>query len=324
MDITVLIPTYRRPKDLLRCLNALKQQTRLPEEVLVVVRDTDVETWALLNSFESEPLPLIPVTVTVSGQVAALNAGLDVATSDIIAITDDDAAPRNHWLAKVEAHFFADQHIGGVGGRDWLYHGGTDLELGSSSVVGKVQWFGRVVGRHNLGVGPPRDVEILKGANMSYRKTAIAHLRFDSQLLGQGAQVHNDLAFSLAVKKAGWRLIYDPEVEIDHYQAQRFDEDQRQGFNEVAFFNAVHNETLALLKYLPYWRRVIFFFWAILLGTRKAFGLVQWIRFAPTEGHQAWRKLVLSVRGRWQGFRTWRQSSVTTKKSYKIASKAHQ
>lgn len=49
MNISVLIPTYRRPKDLARCLEALKKQKRVPDEVLVIVRNTDAETWFLGN-----------------------------------------------------------------------------------------------------------------------------------------------------------------------------------------------------------------------------------------------------------------------------------
>jgi glycosyltransferase involved in cell wall biosynthesis len=307
LTITVLIPTYRRPQDLLRCLDALTRQTRSPDEVLVVVRDTDAETWTALEARPPDALPLKTVSVSVPGQVAALNTGLEAAAGDIIAITDDDAAPHAPWLSRIESHFAADARVGGVGGRDWLYLGGTDLEEGECAVVGRVQWFGRVVGRHNLGVGEPRDVEVLKGANMSYRKTAIATLRFDTRLLGSGAQVHNDLAFSLAVKRAGWRLIYDPDAAIDHYQAKRFDEDQRDQFNAVAFFNAVHNETVALLDYLPPLRRLIFLLWAILVGTRKAMGLVQWCRFVPREGSFASYKWWLSMKGRWAGLQTWRR-----------------
>lgn len=306
MDITVLIPTYQRPDDLIRCLNALKQQLRQPDEVLVVVRDSDRSTHDRLSTYGSSPLSVRIVRVSVSGQVAALNAGLDAAQGDIIAITDDDAAPRPHWLERIEGHFLANEQVGGVGGRDWLYYGGTDLDDGESPVVGQVQWWGRVVGRHNLGVGQPREVEVLKGANMSYRRDAIASLRFDSRLKGSGAQVHNDLAFSLAVRRAGWLLIYDPAADIDHYQAQRFDEDQRDTFNELAFTNGVHNETLALLDYLPPVRRSIFLLWAVLVGTRKAFGVIQWLRFLPKEGGLASQKWWLSMQGRWHGVQTWR------------------
>ena len=78
MNITALIPTYRRPKDLERCLEALKRQTRPADEVLVIVRDTDLETRTFLEAFNRASLPLRLVTVKVPGVVAAMNAGLDV------------------------------------------------------------------------------------------------------------------------------------------------------------------------------------------------------------------------------------------------------
>ena len=308
MKISVIVPTYRRHQDLQRCLNSLKKQTRTADEILVIVRDIDIETWEFLESYEFEFLPLRTVTVTVTGQVAALNRGLDEATGDIIAITDDDGAPRPQWLYRIEAHFLSDHRLGGVGGRDWMYINNKLLK-GDRDIVGKVQWFGRTIGNHHFGTGKPREVEIIKGANMSYRRAAVKDLRFDERLLGTGAQVHNDLEFSLSVKKTGWKIIYDPLVEIDHYCGDRFDEDRRDQFNSTAWFNQVHNKTLVLLEYLPPFRRTIFILWSILIGTRKNFGLVQWLRFLPKEGTLAGTKLIFSLRGYWQGWITWRQTS---------------
>jgi glycosyltransferase involved in cell wall biosynthesis len=307
MTVTVLVPTYRRPQDLARCLEALKKQTRPADEVLLVVRDSDAETWTLLKSLTLDSLRLRTVTVSVPGQVTALNAGLDAAQGEFVAITDDDAAPHTDWLERIEAHFLADSRVGGVGGRDWVYHG-TQLEDGAREVVGRVQWFGRTIGDHHLGVGGAREVEIFKGANMSFRQTAIANIRFNERLRGVGAQAHNDMAFCLTVKRAGWTLIYDPKVGIDHFPAQRFDDDQRYKFNEIAVINAVHNETLILLEYLSPVQRTVFLLWAILVGTRSTPGFVQWLRFLPREGALAGQKLLAVLRGRWQGWQTWRQS----------------
>lgn len=306
MSITVVVPTYRRPQDLILCLEALKKQVRPADEVIVVVRDIDTETWEFLKTYNSYPLPLNTVKVNIPGQVAALNAGLEQASGDIISFTDDDAVPHSEWLTRIEAHFLSDSCIGGVGGRDWLYIGNKLIE-GERQVVGKVQWFGRTIGEHHRGVGKPREVEILKGANMSYRRTAIGDLRFDCRLLGSGAEVHNDLAFALNIKKAGWKLIYDPLVEINHYQGERFDEDLRGQFNETAWLNEVHNDTLVLLEYLPPIRKVVYLVWTILIGTRKGFGLLQWLRFLPKEGKLAGKKWLVSMQGRWQGFLTWRE-----------------
>jgi cellulose synthase/poly-beta-1,6-N-acetylglucosamine synthase-like glycosyltransferase len=307
MDITVIVPTYRRPKDLSRCLEALKKQTRPVDELLVTVRDTDTETWTFLETFNSETLPLRTVTVSASGAIAAMNAGLDAASGDMITFTDDDAAPHADWLARIEPHFLSDGSVGGVGGRDWVYHS-TELVDGAKEVVGQVQWFGRVIGNHHLGVGEAREVDVLKGVNMSFRRAAIKSKYFDGRMQGTSAQIHHEIEFCLALKKEGWKLIYDPKIAVNHYTGQRFDEDKRNKFNPIAMNNIVHNETLALLEHLPSTRRIVFLIWAILVGTRGAPGFVRWLQFLPSQGNLATQKLQASLQGRKQGWQTWQES----------------
>ena len=53
MKIVIVIPTYRRPKDLQRCLTALETQTQQADEVLVVVRNNDEETQAFLVDYRT-------------------------------------------------------------------------------------------------------------------------------------------------------------------------------------------------------------------------------------------------------------------------------
>lgn len=84
MKITVVVPTYRRSRDLARCLQALGQLQRPADEVVVTVRDSDEETWAFFKTFDAAALPLKIVTVTIGGVVAAMNAGLEAATGDIV------------------------------------------------------------------------------------------------------------------------------------------------------------------------------------------------------------------------------------------------
>lgn len=142
---------------------------------------------------------------------------------------------------------------------------------------------------------------------MSYRRSAIADLRFDERLRGKGAEVHNDLAFSLTLTRLGWKLLYDPLVEVDHYHAQRLDKGQRSNFNYVATIERVHNQTLILLEYLPPARRAAFLLWGIALGARDHRGFIQCLRFLPSEGTLAVQNLLASLQGRWQGWQTWRR-----------------
>lgn len=306
MSTTVAVPTFRRPAELARCLAALAQQLELPSEVLVLAREEDRGLQPILSNAPAV-LNLRVVTVSAGGLVTALNGALAAAQGEIIAVTDDDAAPRNDWVARICRRFAEDPGIGAVGGRD-VVHDGPTVVTGAARVVGRVQWFGRVIGNHHIGVGPAREVEILKGANLSLRRSAVEGTWFDRRLRGAGAQVHNDMAMSLQLRRRGWKLVYDPEIVVDHYPAERFDLDHRGQFNRWATADAAHNETLALLEYLPPVRRAAFAVWALLVGTRAVPGLGHLILGAVAGPRPAYRRFRAAMAGRQEGYRTWRRA----------------
>ena len=146
------------------------------------------------------------------GQLAAMELGSRHAQTDIVAFTDDDAVPRVDWLRYLLAPY-RDCAVGAVGGRDVVHHPGG-ITRGAAERVGSISVFGRVVGRHHLGVGVAREVDHLKGANMSVRRSL---LRFPVGLRGEGAQVFNELAMCLAVADQGQKVVYDPRAQVDHY-----------------------------------------------------------------------------------------------------------
>lgn len=305
MKLSVLIPTYRRGDDLTRCLLALRRQIRPVDEVVVVHRPEDEITKAILaNELAKRGLPLKPAVVRVAGQVAALNVGMAVAQGDIICITDDDAAPHVDWLRRIEDHFASDERIAGVGGRDWVHHSGSIVH-GSAGVVGSIQLVGRHVGNHHIGTGGARDVDILKGANMSYRRAALTGICFDGRLIGTGAQVGNDMMFSLTLRRRGWRLVYDPAVAVDHFPSVRHDFDQRSSSSAIATRNRAHNETLAVLEFIPGWRVPLFITWAFLIGTPDAPGLIQALRLQIGKPRTTSNPLISAISGRAAGIRTW-------------------
>src|ERR1700733_2845544 len=175
--IGVLIATYRRPNDLLRCLSALKRQTLPADDILLVVREEDAETKSNLDDYVSEALPIRVITVSTPGSVAARNAGLDACKTDILAIIDDDTSPHFDWLSRVMENFKNDPALGGLGGRDRCFDG-VPFDDRQEPIVGKIQWWGRTIGNHHIGFGKLREVDVLKGANMSFRAKAFANVRF--------------------------------------------------------------------------------------------------------------------------------------------------
>jgi hypothetical protein len=286
-------------------------QIRTPDEVIVIVRDIDAATFALLDEIDATGRGIRTVIVTVPGQVQALNAGLAAVTTDIIAITDDDAAPHPDWTQRIVAHFEARPDLGGVGGRDRM-HVGNALQTGQEAVVGKVPRIGKHVGNHHLGFGAPREVDVLKGVNGSYRMVAIKDIGFDTRLRGTGAQVHWEISLGIALRRAGWKLLYDPDIVVDHFLAKRFDEDQRHTFNPLALRNMAYNDTIIRLGQLEPPTQLVFMLWATMIGTRASPGLVQFLRFTPSEGVVASKKFVTTIQGRLDGWRDIRSQSRRT------------
>jgi hypothetical protein len=120
---------------------------------------------------------------------------------------------------------------------------------------------------------------------MSFRAEALSGVRFDTRLKGSGAQVHNELGVALQVRRRGWKLLYDPQIAVDHYPAARFDEDRRNTFSAVALFNAVYNETLLLGGSFAPLRRGAYLWWSLLVGERVAPGLARWLLLLPRDAN---------------------------------------
>ena len=108
LRISVVIPTWRRPDLLGRCLEAACAQT-LPGdafEILVCDDGPDDDTRALVESFAARQrraggpeVRYLPVHAT-QGPAGARNVGWRDARADIVAFTDDDTQPHTDWLAQ--------------------------------------------------------------------------------------------------------------------------------------------------------------------------------------------------------------------------------
>ncbi len=302
MRASVIVPTYKRPQSLGRCLDALERQTRAPEEIIVVADRADTASHDVVRS---RAAPVRLVLVQRPGVVAKMNAGAQASGGDVVALTDDDAEPHADWLARTMAIYASDPQIAAVGGRDLIYLEDGLIE-GSARVVGAVDALGRTSGNHHLGFGPARDVEILKGVSLSVRGELLREVGFDERLLGVGTQNHWELSLCLTLRRMGGRVVYDPAITVDHRPAPRIDDSR--SFNPEELRDAAHNHALALLEYLPPWRRRLHLVWAVAVGTSSSPGVVQLVRLAPRGPRSAWRSFLAAQSGWIAGLRTYRRS----------------
>ncbi len=133
--VSVVVPTFRRPDLLERCLSALTTQDIDPTDYEIIIVDDaacddtrmQVECWIEYTKGCGHTIRYLPVTGS-HGPAAARNLGWRAAHGEIIAFTDDDCLPNPDWLQAGLAAFHED--IVGVSGKIIvpLEHTPTDYE----------------------------------------------------------------------------------------------------------------------------------------------------------------------------------------------------
>ncbi|MFD0794068.1 glycosyltransferase [Mucilaginibacter litoreus] len=108
ITVSIVIPTYRRPKLLINCLKALLLQKfdKRQYEIIVVSDGPDNETAQVFNDWMGYDYPVmryLPLPQK-KGPAAARNYGWLNARGSIIAFTDDDCLPDAHWLHEMVAN----------------------------------------------------------------------------------------------------------------------------------------------------------------------------------------------------------------------------
>jgi GT2 family glycosyltransferase len=312
MGSSVVIATYRRVPSLSACLDGIRRQSSAPVEVIVVVHSQDSDSSEFVTRQAATWPELRAVTVYQDGLVAALSTGLSAAGEDIVAFVDDDAVPEPDWLERIVVTFDSDPRIAAVGGRDLMIgyeHLGPGRfdARGGELQVGKIEWWGRMIANHHLGTGRARDVDILKGVNMSFRRADVIGHGFDDRLRGPGAQVHSELSICLPLRRRGLRIVYDPAILVMHYSAPRppGNERLRRAVDDV-YFHA-HNEALAIYDYLGSTRGAMFAVWGLLAGSTDAPGIAVGVRSLLNGERQPWAQVLAAQRGRFDAWKTRRR-----------------
>lgn len=105
-QVSVIIPTFQRCRELARALDAIKHQTLAADafEVIVVVDGSTDGTREMLAEF-SAPFALLSAWQPNRGRATACNAGIRRAEGELLVLLDDDMEPQPEWLQEhVRAH----------------------------------------------------------------------------------------------------------------------------------------------------------------------------------------------------------------------------
>ncbi|MBV9962827.1 MAG: glycosyltransferase family 2 protein [Parafilimonas sp.] len=103
MKVSVVIPTYKRPELLIKCLKKLCEQSLSKNlyEVIVVTDGADIETESIINLMQQQcaDFNLHCYSLEIKkGPAAARNKGAYLAKGELILFTDDDCLPQKNWI----------------------------------------------------------------------------------------------------------------------------------------------------------------------------------------------------------------------------------
>ena len=219
---TAIIVTYSRPDCVKTCLECLRLQTRLPEQIIVVDGSPDGRTRALCAEFPE--VLYLRNEAGLGHMTRSRNIGLQQATGEIIAFIDDDSFAHPTWLEELLKPY-SDPGVGAVGGR--ALRNQPDEDKQGVDQIGKLLPNGEITG--NFAADPGRDLQVdhIIGCNMSWRKSVLDEIGGLREIY-PGTEVCEETDIALRVKAAGYRIIFAHRAVVDHIGApqakgQRFD-----------------------------------------------------------------------------------------------------
>ena len=207
--VSVVIPTYARPRQLRGCLEDLAQQTLDPDafEVVVVDDGSPEGVGALAQAFAGR-LHIRVFRQVNAGPGAARNRGASEAAGALIAFTDDDCRPSPAWLETM---------LAGERSRPGALVGGSTRNGLSHRLFSEAsQWIVDMVYEHfNRN---HENAYFFASNNIAWgRESYQAIGGFDQSFPRAGAE---DRDFCDRWRAAGMPLIWRPAASIEHFHPQ--------------------------------------------------------------------------------------------------------
>lgn len=112
LTFSLIIPVYNEERHIKACLDAVANQTVLPDEVIVVDNNCSDRTIDIANRYDFVTVVKEPQ----QGRAFARNKGFDSATGDIIGRIDADSELVSDWVEVVKKHFTDDDELYGLTG----------------------------------------------------------------------------------------------------------------------------------------------------------------------------------------------------------------
>lgn len=213
MRVSVVVPTYSldRYPDFRECVEAIIGQTYDNVEIVIVVDGNEEVYERALAAYGDREDTVIFCSEEEAGPLSRGNMGAILSSGEIVALTDDDAVPREDWVERLVQAYEREDAIA-VGGKmvpDWV---AGEPEF----LPAEFYW---LIGATHAGFQEePGEVRNTFGANLSWRRDvfmALGGLKLagigPSQIQGRESELCARMRDTYG--KGVW---YDPDAVVSH------------------------------------------------------------------------------------------------------------
>jgi cellulose synthase/poly-beta-1,6-N-acetylglucosamine synthase-like glycosyltransferase len=199
--LSVVIAGHNEEEAIERCLMAVHEQSRVPDEIIVVSDgSTDAMTAKLRELRKRGLVTEVHSTGLRAGKAAATNLGVRRAKGDIVINIDCDCTlDRQAFERACDA--FSDPEVGAVAGNIVVRNADKSFVTGYQSIEYLV-----ILSLGKRGGNITNQVTCASGAFGAFRKEALASVS------GLDAGGGEDLDITMRIRKAGWRVYFEPEA----------------------------------------------------------------------------------------------------------------
>lgn len=210
LRISIVIPTRNRRKHLEECLRFLFRTVPSPDEVLIIDTCSTNGTKDVAELYQVKFL-----NVEQLNRQRHRNLGLLVSRGDVVVFLDDDTIVDKAALKYIMLHYYSSS-VGGVGGRVLPYGAQKNHWVPAcDNMVGRVRKDGVVIGNFDIPLNAPIEVDCLPGCFMSFRREILLKAGGFDENYEHGFR-GDDTDACLAVKKLGYKLVYEPRSIVWH------------------------------------------------------------------------------------------------------------
>lgn len=210
--VSIVICTRNRGNFLAGTLQSIEAlDTNVPFEAIIVDNASDDDTEVVIRSFAERDPRFRYLRVDRIGLGAGRDAAWREAEGDIISFTDDDCYLAPDFVDAICTAFDDDPSVGVIGGRI-LLHDPEDAKV----TINESMDFRSFPARQVFLAGE------IHGANMSFRKSALAISGGFDPMLGAGTSFPSeDVDAVAATIWAGFPARYDPRPTVSHHHRRK-------------------------------------------------------------------------------------------------------